>query len=292
VAAVLGVLSGTHALAELSQEAVFGRHLDERDRLQALPEFGNAPARVLQRYQDGRIVAELSLPSGWQWPNGVVPTRSVELLVLNGRLQWNDAELSRLDYLQWPAGTPSRNLTSAVATQALVFIDPPRPTDPVDARVVRTTPMDWGGSSVSKRDTGVELKLEIRSLFKEERSGRWTWLLRAGPDLVLPWEVHRTVEEVYLIEGEYQLHECLPAGKTRFDYRPGGYFHRPAGIVHGGPDSGSPGDILMLLRAPTELTRYFWSMFNVQKRDRRRGRWRSRDTRLRRSSISFGRRIC
>ena len=34
-------------------------------------------------------------------------------------------------------------------------------------------------------------------------------------------------------------------------------------------------------------TRYFWSMFNVQKRDRRRGRWRSRDTRPRRSYVSF-----
>ena len=254
MAAVLGVLPSVRALAELSQEAVFGRHLDPRDELQTLPEFGGAPARVLHRYADGRIVAELALAADWQWPIELVPDRSFELLVLEGQLQWGGDELSRLDYLQWPAGTPSRNLTSVVATQALVFIDPPQPTDPADARVVRTTPIDWGGSSVSKRDTGVELKLEIRSLFKDESTGRWTWLLRAGPDLVLPWEVHRTVEEVYLIEGEYQLHECLPAGKTRFDYRPGGYFPRPAGIVHGGPDSGSPGDILMLLRAPTELT--------------------------------------
>lgn len=259
MAAVLGVLPTVHALAELSQEAVFARHLDARDELQALPEFGGAPARVLHRYADGRIVAELALAADWQWPIELVPDRSFELLVLEGQLQWGGDELSRLDYLQWPAGTPSRNLTSVVATKALVFIDPPQPTDPADARVVRTTPIDWGGSSVSKRDTGVELKLEIRSLFKDEHTGRWTWLLRAGPDLVLPWEVHRTVEEVYLIEGEYQLHECLPSGKTRFDYRPGGYFHRPAGIVHGGPDSGSPGDILMLLRAPTELTVEFRS---------------------------------
>ena len=252
--AVLGVLSGAPALAELSREAVFARHLDARDELQALPEFGGAPARVLHRYADGRIVAELSVPAGWQWPIERVPGRSFELLVLDGQLQWGGDELSRLDYLQWPAGTPSRNLTSVVATQALVFIDPPQPTDPVDARVVRTTPMDWGGSSISKRDTGVELKLEIRSLFKDEQTGRWTWLLRAGPDLVLPWEVHRTVEEVYLVEGDYRLYECLPDGKTRFDYRPGGYFHRPAGIVHGGPESGSSGDILMLLRTPTALT--------------------------------------
>ena len=259
VAGVLGVASSIAVSSELSQEAVFGRHLDARDELQALPEFGDASARVLQRYQDGRIVAELALPAGWQWPVQVLPSGSFEILVLEGRLQWGDEELSRLDYLQWPAGTPSKSFSSLTPTKALVFIDPAKSSDPAAARVVKTTPTDWGGSTVSKRDTGVELKLEIRSLFKDEQTGRWTWLLRAGPDLVLPWEVHRTVEEVYLIEGEYQLHECLPAGKTRFDYRPGGYFHRPAGIVHGGPDSGSPGDILMLLRAPTELTVEFRS---------------------------------
>ncbi len=41
-----------------------------------------------------------------------------------------------------------------------------------------------------------------------------------------------------------------------------------------------------------DLPRYFWSRFNVHKRDRGRGGWRSRDTRPRRSFISFGRRIC
>jgi len=41
-------------------------------------------------------------------------------------------------------------------------------------------------------------------------------------------------------------------------------------------------------RVGLDLNRYFWSMFNVQKRDRRRGRWRSRDTRPRRSFIKFG----
>jgi hypothetical protein len=240
--------------AALSTEAVFGRHLDQQDRAQALPEFADAPARILHRYTDGRIVAEIDLPADWQWPQTLAPRLSLEILVLDGRLQWAGEPLQRLDYLQWPAGQVSKNLSSEAPSRLLVFADPPALSDPSEPRVVRTGPADWGGSSVSKRDTGVELKLEIRSLFKDEKSGRWTWLLRAGPDLILPWEVHKTVEEVYLIEGDYQLYECLPAGKTRFDYRPGGYFHRPAGIVHGGPDSGSPGDILMLLRTPTELT--------------------------------------
>ncbi len=247
----------------LSTEAVFGRHLSAADQQQPIPEFSFAPGRILHRYTDGRLVAEIELPANWRWssssdealPDKVsTPTLALEVLVLAGELYFGDAQLTQYDYLQWPAGFGADTLHTQQPAKLLVFFDPPRSGDPAEPRIVRTAPTDWGGSSVSQRDTGVALKLEIRSLFKDDATGRWTWLLRAGPDLVLPWEVHRTVEEVYLVEGDYRLYECLPDGKTRFDYRPGGYFHRPAGIVHGGPDSGSPGDILMLLRTPTELT--------------------------------------
>lgn len=259
--------AGAHASSSerpaLSTEAVFGRHLGVADQQQAIREFSSAPGRVLHRYEDGRLVAEIELPANWRWWSSgdekpphdhSAPTMALEILVLDGELYLGDERLTRYDYLQWPAGFRADTLHTRKPAKLLVFFDPPRSGDPAEPRIVRTTPTDWGGSSVSQRDTGVALKLEIRSLFKDDATGRWTWLLRAGPDLVLPWEVHRTVEEVYLVEGDYRLYECLPDGKTRFDYRPGGYFHRPAGIVHGGPDSGSPGDILMLLRTPTALT--------------------------------------
>ncbi|NBX44306.1 MAG: hypothetical protein EBR00_04530 [Gammaproteobacteria bacterium] len=247
----------------LSKEAVFGRHLGAADEQQPIIEFSFAPGRILHRYTDGRLVAEIELPANWRWSRSgregqpreaSAPMLALEILVLDGELYLGDERLTRYDYLQWPAGFRADTLHTEKPAKLLVFFDPPRSGDPAEPRIVRTTATDWGGSSVSQRDTGVALKLEIRSLFKDDVTGRWTWLLRAGPDLVLPWEVHRTVEEVYLVEGDYRLYECLPDGKTRFDYRPGGYFHRPAGIVHGGPDSGSPGDILMLLRTPTELT--------------------------------------
>jgi hypothetical protein len=259
-------------LPVLSTEAVFGRHLGATDQREPIAQFGSALGRILHRYADGRLVAEIELPANWRGLSsdapsrsnpqteaisarqGVAPTHALEILILDGELYFGDERLTRLDYLQWPAGQSTSALRTERPAKLLVFFDPPRSSDPQAPRVVRTTSADWGGSSVSERDTGVALKLEIRSLFKDDVTGRWTWLLRAGPDLVLPWEVHRTVEEVYLIEGDYRLYECLPEGKTRFDYRPGGYFHRPAGIVHGGPDSGSSRDILMLLRTPTELT--------------------------------------
>ena len=116
---------------------------------------------------------------------------------------------------------------------------------------------DWAiqmAGMVSVRDTGIALKLQVRDLYQVPQSGQRTWLLRAGADLTLPWERHRTIEEGYLVSGDYRLFECLEGREKRFDYRAGGYFYRAPGIVHGGPSSGSSGEIVMLLRTPDKLT--------------------------------------
>jgi len=135
-----------------------------------------------------------------------------------------------------------------------VFFDPPRSTDGNALSVVRTAASDWVAGMVSARDTGIALKLQVRDLYQVPQSGQRTWLLRAGADLTLPWERHRTIEEGYLISGDYRLFECLEGREKRFDYRAGGYFYRAPGIVHGGPSSGSSGEIVMLLRTPDKLT--------------------------------------
>jgi hypothetical protein len=43
-------------------------------------------------------------------------------------------------------------------------------------------------------------------------------------------------------------------GEVTGDYATGEYFYRPGGIVHSGPQSGSQGGALWLLRTPTRLT--------------------------------------
>ena len=53
--------------------------------------------------------------------------------------------------------------------------------------------------------------------------------------------------------GPYRLVECLSQGQVKSDYLPGGYFYRPAGIVHSGPESGPLSEVLWLLRSPTGL---------------------------------------
>jgi len=73
----------------------------------------------------------------------------------------------------------------------------------------------------------------------------------------VPWESHSVVEEGYLLEGDYRLSECLPEGRKDGDYLPGGYFRRPADWIHSGPDSGTDGGAIWLMRSPGALDATF-----------------------------------
>ena len=218
-----------------------------------LAEWGEVSARVLHRHATGESVAQLELPAGWAltWP----PPRAhtLEIFVLTGELTVAGTTLTEWSYLHVPVSV-SLSLASARGATILVYADLPQPTDGTQMRIVATTSADWRSGVIAARDTGRSLALEVRDLLNVTSTGQRTWLLRAGADLVLPFERHQTVEEGYIVQGRYRLIERVERGETVFDHEPGGYFWRPAGIVHGGPRSGSDGDFVMLLRTPKSLT--------------------------------------
>ena len=230
---------------------VIARHPDDVAAA-PLPEFGNAPARVL-RAEGRALVALVELPSGWQWQPPPARAHAVELLVLDGELGWGPALLARHAYAHLPQAAPAPPLSAAVPTRVLVFFDPPRDSDGNKARVLLPAD-DWRPGVVAERDTGVALALEVRDLLWVPETGQRTWLLRSDVDFSLPWERHTTVEEGMLLEGEWRMGECGAAGAVMTDYRPGGYFFRPPGILHGGPETGSAVPVLFVLRTPTALT--------------------------------------
>ena len=217
-------------------------------------DFGSAPGRLLNRVDDIQQVALMELPQGWQWQPPPMRRQSLELYVLAGTLQLGDARLSAHDYAYLPATAPAPPLAADGEVQVLVYFDPPRSTDGDRLRVRHADDGGWRPGIVAERDAGIRLALEVRDLLWIEATGQRTWLLRARPDLVVPWERHETVEEGFLVAGDYRLVECLPTGPVSGSYRPGGYFYRPAGIVHGGPESGSSDSVTWLLRTPTALT--------------------------------------
>lgn len=219
-----------------------------------LADFGSAPGRLLNRVDGVQQVAVVALSAGWQWQPPRTRRQSLELYVLSGTLQWGDVMLSAHDYAYLPATASAPLLAAAGEAEVLVYFDPPRNTDGNQARVLPADDGGWRPGIVAERDAGVRLALEVRDLLWVESTGQRTWLLRARPDLVVPWERHETVEEGFLVAGDYRLVECLPEGPVSGSYRPGGYFYRPAGIVHGGPESGSSDAVMWLLRTPTALT--------------------------------------
>ncbi len=224
----------------------------------AVADFGSAPGRLLNQVDDVQQVAVLELPAGWQWQPPPARRQSMELYVLAGALELGGARLAAHDYAYLPATAPAPLVAAAGDTRVLVYFDPPRDTDGDELRVRPADDGGWRPGIVAERDAGIRLALEVRDLLWVESTGQRTWLLRARPDLVVPWERHETVEEGFLVAGDYRLVECLPEGPVSGTYQPGGYFYRPAGIVHGGPESGSSDSVTWLLRTPTALTVEFF----------------------------------
>ena len=104
------------------------------------------------------------------------------------------------------------------------------------------------------RDAGIALALETKELLYGSVSGQRTSLLHVDPDFSIPWEVHTSAEEGFLIAGDFRVGECLPEGPVMGGFRPGGYFYRLAGGVHSGPSSGIDQGALWMLRTAIKLT--------------------------------------
>ena len=217
--------------------------------------LGDTPVQLLNDARDGRRVAVAELPAGWSRELPGEREHTVELLVLEGELSFDGAALGPYHYAHLPASAPAPVWTaSAAGVRLLLFLDPPRDTDGVQARIMDTQSVPWRAGVVAQRDTGRTLAVEVKDLLWVEATGQRTWLLRMGTDFEFPWEVHDTAEEGFLLEGQFRLGECLEQGPVHGEYRPGGYFYRPAGIPHGGLESGTDSVAFFLLRTPTNLT--------------------------------------
>ncbi len=201
----------------------------------------------------GRRALYLELPLGWRWSGFINDAFSREWYILDGRLQAGTASLAAGDFLYLPPGARPPELTAVVAARALLFVDPASPASGLTQPFVASArSLPWRPGTVA-RDAGVPLDLSVKDLKLDPGSGARTWLVRIGPGVRVPWESHSVVEEGYLLEGDYRLVECLPAGRREGTYLPGGYFRRPAGWIHSGPDSGTEGGAVWLIRSPGPL---------------------------------------
>ena len=221
----------------------------------SLAVLGHAPVQMLNDAADGRQVAVVGLEAGWRHTLPRDRAHTLEVMVLEGQLNWEGHALDAYDYAYLPSRSEAPDLAVGEdGARLLIFLDPPRSTDGEQARLMDTQATPWRPGVVSQRDTGQALDLEVKDLLWVEGTGQRTWLVRLGTDFQVPWEVHDGAEEGFLLEGDYHMGECLADGPVHGAYAAGGYFYRPGSIAHSGPDSGSYGGALWLLRSPVRLT--------------------------------------
>ncbi len=186
----------------------------------------------------------------------IAPARvETEIYVERGELATANGKLGAGDYLRLAPGADAGISGVAEGTRLLLFREPGGATGGPAITVVRGSERPWHEGQVAK---GAGLR--IKHLRGDTASGPRTFLVHIAPGLGVPWEIHSTAEEGYLLDGEYRLAECLPTGRRDFNYDSGGYFYRPAGLVHSGPDSTatSAAGATWLIRTPRVLDATFY----------------------------------
>jgi hypothetical protein len=249
-----GLLYFNSSVADANPDLVLFQNADASPvgRIELL---GDTRVRLLNDANDGRRVVVADLTGGWSRQLPSDREQTVEALVLEGEITWQGTTLGPYDYAHLPARAPAPVLTAGRdGARLLLFLDPPRDSDGAALTLVDSDRLPWQPATVAVRDMGRELALELKDLRYVEETGQRSWLLRVFTDFEIPWEVHTSAEEGFLLDGEFRNGECLPAGPVDGLYRPGGYFYRPAGIAHGGPESGTETGALWILRTPTDLT--------------------------------------
>jgi hypothetical protein len=232
---------------------------------QSLPEqaFDRWPGVFVRRLSEdpdtGRLAVHARLPAGWRLAGAAVPAQSVEIVVLEGALRFGAEALGPRDFAFVPPASAPPAVSSGQGAQLLLFFDPPAPDAAAVARqrqrgayVTRFDPSRWQPASLAK-SAGATADLRVMHLKKDPFTSARTWYVKLGGGMTVPWEVHSMVEEGYVMEGDYTLAECLPGGTVVGDYGPGGYFWRPGGIPHSGPESGTRGGVVWLQRSPVAL---------------------------------------
>ena len=202
--------------------------------------------------QTRRSSNRIDLPPDWNGTSGGAPGRSTEMFVLEGSVTIADIELPPGGYMFLPAGSLGFNIESKDGARILYFVND---TDPesiirspiiIDANLLPWEPTDTPG-------------VTIKELRRDPGNGAATWLTRIETGVSIPWQSSTALREGYLVSGHFADSECVLGDVLTWSYAKGGYFYRPAGAVHGGPESGGDADAVWFLRETEDGTNNFES---------------------------------
>ena len=181
-----------------------------------------------------RTTHRLLLPADWKGSTGASPGMSVELFVVAGEMTLGSMALKPGSYAYIPPGFTGANIGTTSGAVVLYFVD-----DADSASVIQTPLLldskliNWQPASDAPEDFGFSVK-ELRF---DPGSGVRVWLMRIDPGATQLWRQSTATEEGYLLSGNYRHSECVDGEALTYDYLPGGYFARPPGAIHGGPEA-------------------------------------------------------
>jgi len=238
VLCLLGACAGTAEQPDLPYPvAVVTGEIEERF-LAALP--GVRAREFSSDMRTRAIAARVDIPMDWKGTTGGEPGKALEIYVLAGELRFSDFALGPGGYAYVPPGSLGFALASDIGAQVLYFLDE------IDEKAVIRAPIIMDGSLLPWEE--VHPGVFERELRRDPGTGARSWLLRVEPGASLPWSRSSVNREGYFIEGDYTHGECYEGVSSTWDYLPGGYFRRPAGVVNGGPPSVATASSVWYLR--------------------------------------------
>lgn len=190
----------------------------------------------------GAAAYRIDIPPDWSGSTGGAPGKALEVFVLAGEVRFSEFPLRTGGYAYVPPGSMGFRLESDNGAQILYFLE-----DVPESSVIRA-PLLLDSELAPWRELSPGLYIKI--LREDPGSGATTWLQRVEPGVSLPWQSSNSPREGYLVSGEYQHSECFDGRSETGIYKAGGYFWRPAAIIHGGPESRAISDATWFLREP------------------------------------------
>ncbi len=221
--------------------------------------------KLLSRDNESGAVSLLAhLPAGWKNATHGYHAADMEIFVLKGAIKIGDRRLTERCFSYIPTGVPYGPMIVEDDTTALWFFDgaasftpsmTPRPDAIVNQRVEFKSYYQEPWEAAVEIGFSSQPGIFMKILKRLPNDGPMTWI--AGSFAGRPprkYEAHKSAEEGFLLEGEFNLAECLPEGLKVWHMTEGSYFYRLPYIRHIGPNSGSRSYAIWFFRTPARLT--------------------------------------
>ena len=205
---------------------------------------------------DGEETCLVRYPAGFSRPDQGPEDRAEEYFVLDGSIAIDGVERGYHAYGFTPRGETAGARSSEKGATLIIFrygrSDPDSVAGVSEALTLDALALPWDMRASDAQIAHLRLTRKVLRLGPNDSSRTFLLLgLPHGmpPEPEMPAEIHDHFEEMFMLQGEMWTPEGL--------IRPGAYFYRPPGIVHG--PHVSVGGFFQIMRAGANYVRTTWT---------------------------------